>query len=107
VPHEELHKHIDLDELHNDSGLRYWPDYAHPGGPPLVHDLVMWDMAAGDIPLAWKGTASLQFTTSPYEELDLLQPLEMLPSYFIYLEYQAGPGLVRVIHDYVAQPINT
>jgi hypothetical protein len=105
VPHDALREHIDLDELLNDSGIRYWPDYARVGAPPLVHDLVMWDMVGGDIPVAWRGTAALRFGTSPYEELDLLQPLEMLESYFIHLEYRAGPGVVRVIHDYVVEPV--
>jgi hypothetical protein len=102
---EEIAGEFDLDELLNSVGLRYWPDFTNPGGPPLVHDLVLWDMGAGRIPRAWIGEGEVSLSDSDYEELHLLRPLEMLPSYFIYLEYQAGAGICRVLHDYVADPI--
>jgi hypothetical protein len=105
LSHEETLAAIDLDELLNDIGVRYWPDYARPGEPPLVHDLVLYDMGSGDITRCWEGEAELSFGRSDYEELHLLDPVEMLPSHFIYLEYQAGTSACRVIHDYVAEPL--
>jgi hypothetical protein len=102
---DEIAAEFDLDEMLNCFGLRFWPDFTNPGGPPLAHDLVMWDMAAGKVSRAWIGEGEIAFGESEYEELYLLRPLEMLPSYFIYLEYQAGSGTCSVIHDYVAEPI--
>ena len=101
----EIAEEIEIDELLNDIGVRFFPDYTQPGGPPLVHDIVMWDMAGGGIPRAWAGETQLTLSTSDDEELHLLEPIEMLPSHFIHLEYEAGPGGCRVIHDYVAEPL--
>jgi hypothetical protein len=105
VSEHEIGKQIDFDEILNDIGVRFWPDYARPGEAPLVHDLVLWDMATGRIPHAWAGEATLSFGGSDYDELHLLEPLEMLESHFIHLEYQPGPGTCRVLHDYVAEPL--
>jgi hypothetical protein len=113
LTHDETVAAIDLDELLNDIGVRYWPDYARPGEPPLVHDLVLYDMSAlgdvghgkGDISRCWEGEITLSFGRSDYEELHLLDPIEALTSHFIYLEYQGAAGGCRVIHDYVASPL--
>jgi acetoacetate decarboxylase len=103
---DEIRDELDLTgEMLNSTGLRYFPDYANPGGPPLVHDLVMWNMAAGQVSRAWRGDATLTLGKSDYEELHLFEPLEMLPSYYIDLRYQAGPGICKILHDYVADPI--
>lgn len=104
---EEIRDELDLTgEMLNSTGLRYFPDYANPGGPPLVHDLVMWNMAAGHVSRAWRGDVKLTLGTSDYEELHLFEPLEMLPSYYIDLRYKAGPGICKILHDYVAEPIS-
>jgi hypothetical protein len=103
---EQIARAIPYEELLNGVGVRFWPDYARPGAAPLAHDLVVWGMGDGDIPRAWAGELSLSFTDSDYEELSLLAPLEPLRSHFIYLQYRAGPGKARVVHDYVAAPID-
>lgn len=86
-------------------GVRAFPDYARPGAPPLVHQLVLWDMQAGEYARAWRGRAELAFGGSEYDELSLLAPLEMLESYFVHYQYRSRPGLLEVVHDYVADPI--
>jgi hypothetical protein len=96
---------IDLDELLNDIGVRYWPDYARPGAPPLVHDLILYDMGEGAIPYCWEGEIDLRFGRSGHEELHLLDPIETLTSHFIHLQYQQGTAAGRVVHDYVARPL--
>ena len=101
----ELAQEIDREELLSDVGIRYMPDWVDPSGPPLVHDLVLWQMASGEISNAWIGEAGLRFGGSDADELDLLQPLEMLPSYFIDLRYRGGPGVVSVIHDFVTREV--
>ena len=106
LSHEQTVAAIDLDELLGDIGVRWWPDYARPGEPPLAHDLVIYDMGRGDITRCWEGEIELSFGRSDYEELHLLDPLEMLPSHFIHLEYQAGTSACRVVHDYVAEPLD-
>jgi hypothetical protein len=103
---DQIAREFDYDEMLNCAGIRYWPNFADPGGPPLVHDMVMWDMGAGEIPRAWVGEGRIAFTESDYEELHLFRPIEMLPSYFIYLQYQAGTGLCKVLHDYIERPID-
>jgi hypothetical protein len=114
LTHAETLAAIDIHEFLNDVGIRYWPDYARPGEPPLVHDLIVYDMSAlgderlgkGDIARCWEGDVKLSFGRSDYEELYLLDPIETLPSYFIHLEYQGGAAACRVVHDYVAQPLS-
>jgi hypothetical protein len=86
-------------------GIRAFPDYARPGGAPLVHQLVMWDMQGGEYARAWRGRAELAFGGSEYDELSLLAPLETLESYFVHYQYRSRPGLLEVLHDYVAQPL--
>jgi hypothetical protein len=105
VPEEELSTIIDIVEWWRVCGIRHFPDYTNPGGPPLVHDLVMWRMANGAITKAWGGRADIQMGTSDYEELDLLQPVEQLESYFVHYQYQAGPGVCEVLHDYTVEPL--
>lgn len=97
----EIDSEIDRELLLNDIGIRYLPDWSTPDGPPLVHDLVLWGMTAGAVPRAVAGQADLRFGDSEAEELDILQPVEMLPSHFIDLQYRGGPGVVQVLHDYV------
>jgi len=82
-------------------GHRYFPDYTGAGKPPLVHDVINWHMINRSYKRAWVGEADITFGTSDYEELHLLEPLEMLPSLYVYLEYQAGPGTSQVVHDYL------
>jgi len=112
---EQTRSAIDVDELLSDVGVRYWPDYARPGAPPLAHDLVLWGMGdlgerrggRGDIARCWEGEVELSFGRSDYEELHLLDPIEALPSHFIHLHYQAGNAACRVIHDHVAAPLTS
>jgi acetoacetate decarboxylase len=81
-------------------GMRHFPDYTARGKQPLVHDIVNWHMVKRSYSRAWVGDASITFGESRYEELYLLEPIEMLPSLFVYLEYQGGPGTAGVVHDY-------
>jgi hypothetical protein len=99
----EIQEAFDTEEFLNGTGIRYMPDWANPGGPPLVHDLVLSNrsLAPRGVARAWIGQADLAFGHSPDDELDLLTPQEMLPSYYIHLDYQSGPGLWEVIHDYL------
>jgi hypothetical protein len=96
---------LDATDLMSVVGVRYWPDYARPGEPPLAHDLVRWRMADGVFARAWEGRGTVTFGRSDYEELHLLEPVEMLPSHFVYLQYRAGAGIGSVVHDYVAEPL--
>jgi hypothetical protein len=106
LPAADVMDKLDLTgEWTNIYGLRYFPDFAHPHQRPLVHDLVVWDMAAASLARAWAGAATVTFAPSDYEELYLLEPLEMLQSYFVYYQYQAGPGVCRKLHDYVREPL--
>jgi acetoacetate decarboxylase len=82
-------------------GLRHFPDYTGRGKAPLVHDIVNWHMVNRSYSRAWVGDANITFGKSTFEELYLLEPVEMLPSLFVYLEYQAGPGTAQVVHDYL------
>jgi acetoacetate decarboxylase len=93
---------IDMELMKFNVGTRYFPDYANPGGPPLEHSLISRYQANRIYPRVWAGKAEISFRPSDTEELDLLEPIEMLPSTFCYLEYQGGPGRTKLIHDYLS-----
>jgi hypothetical protein len=108
LPATQVMQRLDLTgEWTNIYGLRYFPDYTRPDHPPLVHDLIIWDMASAALARAWSGTVEVTFGSSDYEELYLLEPLELLESYFVYYEYQAGPGVCRQLHNYLDAPFAT
>jgi hypothetical protein len=100
---DEIDDAIDSEELLSFFGIRYMPDWARPSEPPLVHDLVLWRNANRMIPRAWLGKCELTFGDSRDEELDLLQPKEMLPGYFVHLAYQRGPGTCSAVHHYAGR----
>lgn len=99
----EIDDAIDAEELLNVVGIRYMPDWARPGAPPLVHDLVLWRMANRAISRAWLGKGALTLGDSADEELDLLEPNEMLPAHFVHLRYQRGPGTCSVLHHFAGR----
>lgn len=92
---EEIH-----DENINIVGVRYFPDYTGANKPPLVHDLLNFRFVNRSYHRAWIGDAHITFGESEYEELHLLEPVEMLQSLYVYLQYQGGPGTGGVFHDY-------
>jgi acetoacetate decarboxylase len=55
---------------------RLVPDLA--GGEPLVHDLARNLLRDFEIADVWQGRGSLQFSDSEFEELDRLQPAEVI-----------------------------
>jgi acetoacetate decarboxylase len=55
---------------------RLVPDLA--GGKPLVHDLARNLLTDFQIAEVWQGSATLEFSDSEFEELDRLQPIEIL-----------------------------
>src|SRR5207244_3282693 len=91
---------IDTALLLNQIGIRYMPDWAE-GGPPLVHDLVLWNARDRAVSRAWAGRGDVELGVSPDDEVSLLAPQRMLESHFVHLDYRTGPGTCRVIHDYV------
>jgi acetoacetate decarboxylase len=55
---------------------RLVPDLA--GGEPLVHDLARNLLTDFQIAEVWQGSATLEFSDSVFEELDRLQPVQVL-----------------------------
>lgn len=80
--------------------LRHFPDCEVPRrGQPLVHDLtqmVMSDQQFGD-PL--RGPASLKFFSADNEELEPIQPREVVNGYWIPMKFRLQG--VRVVHNYL------
>ena len=82
-------------------GTRFFPDLTSPGAGPLVHDVVEWRMAGRRYARGWVGDGRITFGGGDDEQLTLLEPVEMLPSLFVHLQYQSGLGTCRQVHDYV------
>ncbi|GAA2122659.1 acetoacetate decarboxylase family protein [Nocardioides bigeumensis] len=82
-------------------GTRFFPDLTRSGAPPLVHDVVEWRMAGRRYARGWSGEGRITFGGGADEQLTLLEPVEMLPSLFVHLQYQSGLGTCRQVHDYV------
>jgi hypothetical protein len=105
MPRAEIDETIRLGDISNSLAIRYFPDVTRPDAKPLVHDLVLRQMRAMDISRAWRGHGTITLSASDYDELNLFEPVEMLGSYFCYLEYTSSPAMCRIIHDYRQQPI--
>ncbi|GAA2122603.1 acetoacetate decarboxylase family protein [Nocardioides bigeumensis] len=82
-------------------GVRHFPDLTTPQRDPLVHDIISWKFANRRYRRAWAGNATITFGDSDREELHNLEPVEMLESLFVHLEYQSGPGTGEILHDYL------
>ena len=103
----EPEREINKQEFLSDVGSRYKPDWANLVEAPLIHDLTISPMGSGNIPRAWSGNADTHVRENDDGELHVLEPLEMLPSHFVDVEYQAGDAITRAIHDYVAEPLTS
>jgi acetoacetate decarboxylase len=69
------------------------PDVA--GGPPALHQIVRTGPTRVRWGPVWEATGSLTFGTSPYDELDHLQPREIVSAqYWSDIELWLGPGEV-------------
>jgi hypothetical protein len=90
---------LEIPGLQRRFGLRFMADYATPGGPPLVQDLVSWDAVGLSISRAWTGRATVVFEAAEEEELEHLAPLEYLDSLYVHGTHQDLAG--RVEHSYL------
>lgn len=81
------------------TGMRHFPDVSVPPvGKPLVHDLVQQIMTDNNFGVPLTGSASLSFGTGPNEELESLQPREVLGGYILPMSNLLQG--VKVVHDY-------
>jgi acetoacetate decarboxylase len=73
---------------------RHVPDLAG-GGKPLVHDLARNLIAGFEVADVWTGPAILDFHESEFEELDTLQPLEVLGGFRCALAFSITGAEIR------------
>jgi acetoacetate decarboxylase len=74
---------------------RHYPDLA--GGPPLVHDLARNVISGFEVADVWTGSATLEFTPSPFEELADLAPLEVTGGFRCAIAFTITGAEVRPI----------
>jgi acetoacetate decarboxylase len=79
-------------------GLRYFPDAAG-GGRPLVHQLLLGRTPDRHVVELWHGTPSMRVLPADNEDLDALEPIEVLAGHYVVFGY-TNIGSV-VLHDYL------
>jgi hypothetical protein len=83
------------------TGMRHMPDVTiPPTGKPAVHDLVQQIMRDTSFGTPTAGKATLRFGDGPNEDLQGLQPIEVLGGYAIPMTMILEG--IRVVHDYNA-----
>lgn len=82
--------------------MRHFPDMSIAAdGRPLVHDIVTETQSNHVIGEIIKGEGTLTFSAeAENEELDLLQPVEVLGAYSVHFSYRTSG--IEVLHDYLA-----
>ena len=84
------------------TGMRHMPDVTiPPTGKPAVHDLVQQIMRDTSFGTPTAGKATLRFGEGPNEDLQALQPIEVLGGYTIPMTMILEG--IRVVHDYNAE----
>ena len=77
--------------------MRHFPDYENPE-KPIVHDLLVSNVANARIGEAWEGDADIRFMPSHFEEVADLLPIEPVKGFFFQVGMTITGG--KVIHRY-------